>query len=109
MPSRTRTPTTPKPSAGCHPPAARHHAPSLAILQMWGGNIKNRRDALGLTMAALAARVGVRPNAVLRWERGRVEPSLPNRLAIATALGSTPDDLFPHTVPTPTKRRARQK
>ncbi len=39
---------------------------------MKGGTLRRIRKRLGLTQAALAERLGVRPNTVARWERNEL-------------------------------------
>ncbi len=49
---------------------------------MKGGTLRRIRKRLGLTQAALAKRLGVRPNTVARWERNE----LPIREPIAKLI-----------------------
>ena len=45
-----------------------------AMYEAFGQLIRERRDALGLDQAALAAQLGVRQQAVSGWEKGRSRP-----------------------------------
>jgi transcriptional regulator with XRE-family HTH domain len=58
-----------------------------------GETIAQHRARLGLTQHALAAKVGVHPLAVSRWETGRANPSHEHRAALAELLGIDPADL----------------
>src|SRR5947209_7656948 len=48
---------------------------------MLASELRSRRQKMGLTQAALAARLGVSSNTVARWERD--EPRPPNYLRLA--------------------------
>lgn len=52
-----------------------------------GGRIRAARERLGLTQAALAARVGVTRSAVAQWETGRSGQVGGNLALIASVLG----------------------
>jgi DNA-binding XRE family transcriptional regulator len=56
--------------------------------------LRRAREDAGLTQDALAARAGVSQATVCRVEQGR-PPELATALALAAALGSTVEDLFP--------------
>jgi transcriptional regulator with XRE-family HTH domain len=49
--------------------------------------LRELREAAGLTQEQLAARAGVKRDAIARWERGAREPAWGNVLALAEALG----------------------
>lgn len=51
---------------------------------MRGADLRRRRTDLGLSQAALAARLGVTSTTVARWERGERSISLP--VAVAAML-----------------------
>jgi transcriptional regulator with XRE-family HTH domain len=53
----------------------------------FGVRLRELREAAGMTQQQLAERVGVRWEAVSRWERGVREPLWSNVLALAEALG----------------------
>ena len=52
-----------------------------------GESIRARRQALGITQADMAARLGVAPSMVCQIERGSKAPSLPLAVEIARLLG----------------------
>lgn len=55
-----------------------------------GSSLRSLRKRAGLSQAALAARLGVAPNTVARWERGERAISEPiARLVILTLTPST--------------------
>jgi transcriptional regulator with XRE-family HTH domain len=55
------------------------------------GRLRELRERAGLTQEQLADRAGVKRDAVARWESGRREPGWSSVLALADALGVTPD------------------
>jgi predicted transcriptional regulator len=52
------------------------------------------RDYRGLSQRALAAKVGIDPSMVARWEAGRNLPRLPELRRLAEALGLSVDTLI---------------
>ncbi len=56
--------------------------------------IKELRARQNLTQAELAAIVGVRRETILFLEKGRYNPSLKLAFKVASALGSTIDEVF---------------
>ena len=56
--------------------------------------IKERREALGISQAALARTLGVVPATVCGWESGRFAPSASMLPRIAAELNCKIDDLF---------------
>ena len=52
-----------------------------------GRNIRAARDAAELTQSQLAAKVGVDPMLVSKWERGRHRPTDANLALVATHTG----------------------
>lgn len=64
------------------------------IRRRWGAEIKRLREAHGASADDLALEVGVSQATVSRWERGLIEPSTANKLAIAKALGVSAGRLF---------------
>lgn len=50
-----------------------------------GGRLQRARDAAGLTVAQVAARLGVRPSTVLAWETDRSQPRA-NKLQMLAGL-----------------------
>lgn len=67
----------------------------------WAANIRNGREALGLSQAELAREIALlaqRPlsqQAVARWESGQRAPRDLFRSALATVLGQDVRQLFP--------------
>lgn len=59
-----------------------------------GTFIRQRREALGLSIGELAERIGVAKSLVLYWERGDKLPKPANLQKLATALGVSFEDLF---------------
>ena len=68
---------------------------------------RTRRQARGLTQAALAEEIDVSVEMVSRLERGRCFPSVPTLVALARALGTTPDELL--SFPRPKHSRELQR
>lgn len=64
------------------------------ILQRWGAAICARRKELGLSQVELAEATKVDQRTISAYERGRYQPPLDTRLAIAKALDTTHDSLF---------------
>ena len=70
-----------------------------AISEPLGQRLNALRRAAGLTLADVAATLGVSKPTVWAWEKGKAKP-LPERLgAIAEALGVDPEALAPATGP----------
>jgi transcriptional regulator with XRE-family HTH domain len=59
-----------------------------------GLRIRAERRRVGLTVRALAARIGASPSLISQVERGRARPSVATLWAIATELGLPIADLF---------------
>jgi DNA-binding XRE family transcriptional regulator len=55
---------------------------------------RTRREKLGLTQAAVAAKLGVKPNTYAAIEHGRCSPSLETVSRVADALECKPFDLL---------------
>jgi transcriptional regulator with XRE-family HTH domain len=53
----------------------------------FGGRLRELREAAELTQQELADKVGVKREAIARWEGGKREPSWGYVLALASALG----------------------
>src|SRR5216684_7278343 len=53
---------------------------SLSRQSLPAAELRLRRQALDLTQAQLAARLGVRANTVARWERGELRPIHPDQV-----------------------------
>jgi transcriptional regulator with XRE-family HTH domain len=80
--------------AGRQPPPARRRAARAA--QTLGARLTQRRCQLGLTQAALAARLRVHSTAICRWERDRVRPSAQMRTRLAQVLACRADTFADH-------------
>lgn len=64
---------------------------------MWGGRVKARRESLGFTLAQVSelSDGALRVQTVSKIERGEIEPRDYLKLAMAIALFTEVDDLFP--------------
>jgi len=58
-------------------------------------NIRELREAAGMTQGELAGRAGVSRPYLSNVENGAAEPTVKKAAAIARALGVTVDELFP--------------
>lgn len=67
---------------------------STALLNRLSKNIAARRSELGLTQAQLAERLGVDPETLSRFERGRHAPSLLTLERLACLLHTTAGELL---------------
>lgn len=65
----------------------------------FAGRLRELREAAGLTQLQLAEHVGVQRLSIARWETGYMEPSWSNVLALAAALGVTPDAFMQEPAP----------
>jgi putative transcriptional regulator len=70
-------------------------------LSMTGTAVRRLRRRLGCTQAALAARLGVAPNTVARWERDEVRITEPMVRLLRLVVGAVPPN-------TPVKGRRRR-
>lgn len=60
-----------------------------------GDKIKNLRESMGLTQTELGDKLGVKKNAVSKWECGRVEDIPTSKIkALATLFGVAPSFLI---------------
>jgi transcriptional regulator with XRE-family HTH domain len=66
----------------------------LTLGQVWGAAIAARRKVLGLTQAELCRRCNVTQQTISKIEHGEMIPLDRLKVAIATALCTTPADLF---------------
>lgn len=64
-----------------------------ATLVINAGELRSRRLLAGLTQAALAAKVGVHPITLVRYETGKMQPRPDTAQRIARALGVEISDL----------------
>ncbi len=60
---------------------------------MIGDNIKNFRTAAGLSQKDLAEKLFVTPQAVSRWEKGDVEPSIATLVSMSEIFGVSIDEI----------------
>jgi transcriptional regulator with XRE-family HTH domain len=72
-------------------PADERRAPVAAGL---GARIRAEREAAGITLRALAARLGVSPSLLSQLERGLAQPSVATLWGIVTELNLSLDALF---------------
>lgn len=63
--------------------------------RMWGRLVRARRDTLGLTLEQLAALAATTPQTIHKIEKGTLTPRDHVRIALACALGTNVDELFP--------------
>lgn len=61
--------------------------------------LKTLRENKGLSVKALANKVGVTVMSIYRYEQGKRIPTLPIARRMATALGVTVDELIKRTEP----------
>ena len=62
--------------------------------EQFGANVRSRRETLGMSQEALAARAGLHRTYVGSVERGERNVSLMNILRLASALGCRGSDLL---------------
>jgi transcriptional regulator with XRE-family HTH domain len=72
-------------------------APDVTVQETLGARIRHERQAAGLTVRKLAARIHVSPSLISQIERGRATPSVATLWAIATELRLPVGDLFSDT------------
>lgn len=63
--------------------------------RFWGSKVHDARVALGWTLEDLAARTGSTSQTIHKIERGQIAPRDHLRIALAFALGTDVDRLFP--------------
>jgi transcriptional regulator with XRE-family HTH domain len=80
--------------AGRPAPAPTSPAIEVTVPGSLGARIRHERQAAGLTVRRLAARIEVSPSLISQIERGRASPSVATLWAIATELGLPVGDLF---------------
>jgi transcriptional regulator with XRE-family HTH domain len=66
-----------------------------------GGRLRQARTARGISLRALARRVGVSPSLVSQVETGRAKPSVNTLYALASELGISLDELLFVDAPVP--------
>ena len=83
------------------PPAARLPTDERRQAAAVGEAVRERRAERSLTLAALAAAVGISPSALSQIERGQVNPSIMTLRRIAAALSVPVFSLLPDDGPRP--------
>lgn len=74
----------------------------MPIEHVWGVNVADAREDLGLTQLQLAELCDVTQQTISKVERGVIRPRDRLKLRLAEALGRRPSDLFPW--PSPSRR-----
>ena len=69
-------------------------APALAPTNEVGNLIRKQRDAMQMTVAHLADRVGVSRNTITNYEAGKTEPNASDLVRLSGALGCAINDLL---------------
>ncbi len=90
----------------------RYSKMSLDDSDLIGRMIRSRRESIAMTVAELAKAVGVSRNTITNYETGKTNPKTNELSKIASALGSTLQELIGHTEIEPEPRfafRAHQK
>lgn len=82
--------------------AAFEPAPIAPPSERFGARLQRLRRARGMTMAALAATLGVSKPTVWAWEQDRARPLVERIDALAEALGVSPELLHPPAAETTT-------
>jgi transcriptional regulator with XRE-family HTH domain len=62
-----------------------------------GAKIRAARRTAGFSQAELAELMGVQQSSISQWERGHTRPSLEHLVPLATALGTSLDELLDRT------------
>jgi transcriptional regulator with XRE-family HTH domain len=83
---------TPRPREATYAPSATRGREALS--EALGARIRQEREAAGLTVRGLAARINVSPSLISQIERSRATPSVATLWAVATELGIPVGDLF---------------
>lgn len=73
--------------------------------RMWGRMVRQRREDLGMTLAAVAALADTNAQTVHKVEIGEISPRDHLRIALAMALSTEVDRLFPF----PTRETIRRE
>jgi len=63
-------------------------------MDVFGSRLRQARNAAGLSLRALADRVGVSQTAILKYEQGRISPASDLLMRLAKAVGLPVDHLF---------------
>lgn len=80
------------------------------LVEWFPGRLRELRIEASMTQDELASRVGVKREAIARWEAGKREPSWGNVLALCAALGvdCTAFTVEPQDAPAPERGRPRK-
>jgi transcriptional regulator with XRE-family HTH domain len=73
-----------------------------------GENIRKQREAKGFTQKELADKLFVTPQAISRWEKGSVEPSVETLKSMSVLFGVTIDDLVLDKAPENSENKPEQ-
>jgi transcriptional regulator with XRE-family HTH domain len=84
--------------AAAHPPAVHSHI---------GPRLRDRREALGISLREIARRIGVSASLVSQIERDKVNPSVSTLYALVRELGLSMGDLFDADGAAPAANRRR--
>jgi transcriptional regulator with XRE-family HTH domain len=75
----------------------------------FAARLKELREQAGLTQQELAERTGFTASGVSQWEMGRRVPAWPHVVALAEALGVTPDAFLAEPQARPPAGRGRPR
>jgi transcriptional regulator with XRE-family HTH domain len=78
------------------------------IYKAFGAQVRERREALGMTQLQLSASIGLTRGSVANIEAGRQSVLLHQFLVIAAALQMTPVELLPAKTEAPPTREASE-
>jgi transcriptional regulator with XRE-family HTH domain len=76
--------------------------PTITVVSLatrWGRRLREARLSAGLTQLELARRAGANQNTISRVEVGEHRPGDNTKFALAAALGTTVEALFPYRDP----------
>lgn len=74
---------------------SRKRPPQEAIFATWGGNVRRRRELLGLRQSDLAEISGIPQQTISRVESGVTQASVRLLLKLSVALHAESGELFP--------------
>src|SRR5919204_3720910 len=81
-------------AASSSPERRRVRAPSEAVHEDVGQELRAQREEKGLSLRELARRLGISPSALSQIETGKSRPSVSTLYSIVTELGISLDELF---------------
>ncbi|WEV42061.1 helix-turn-helix transcriptional regulator [Bifidobacterium sp. ESL0682] len=79
----------------------------MAVEMQLGGQIRDHREAMGLSQDDLAGKIFVSRQTVSNWETGRTYPDVQNLLLLGNLFGITLDELVKGDVETMNKEIKR--